>query len=460
MKLTRFKQKTKRLIAGIGVTAFAAAIMVPTSYAATAPKRTLLTTSISVDNRLVSTPQGFVMKGTMYQPIFYIMNALKTNLGIQSTWDGSVWNIKTNPGFTPHLATKPNLAHGNVRIQINGQTLYATNGAAYVDPANIHHEKTMYVPIYDVMQALQTLGITSTWDGSHWGLFENINPSLLAAYKAKNPNMHIQTMAEMKLSNDTADSLIVEAQSTDNAPVSVGIVSPDGSVFDTLTDAYEPAPVESLQTSDGVIAAAYLATGAHRGELRLFAEKNGKPSMIGQFASDNGVVAWTENGVPQVLQSDRTYSWNISDNNGNKDDVAVNNVYTWAAGKFSQSQQYDSAVFQYHTSLPIPPIGQLIPVLHTMLMNAQHLNTMAGEIKNGMFRTVQFTPQFKSDFAAAVPNLHWLTQVPLTQSINLKEQTAANGSMTYTYAYGNHQLQFTETKQADGSYALASFTHF
>lgn len=112
----------------------------------------------------VSTPYGFVAGGTTYMPIWYVMAALK-QIGVNSTWDGTVWNLTTPAGFQ-QTNNKTYATPGSQTITLDGKTLLHVSGMAYEDPST--HHQTTYMPIWDIQQILLRLGFQDSWDGYAW----------------------------------------------------------------------------------------------------------------------------------------------------------------------------------------------------------------------------------------------------------------------------------------------------
>ena len=111
-------------------------------------------------------PQSGVL--TTYVPIWYVMHTLEVAKSIQSTWDGHNWTL-TLPSNLPLNLTPPlHLGSGPLHIYLNGTYVQDGLGIAHVDPAS--GKLTTYVPIWYVMQALKRANITSTWDGTNWGI--------------------------------------------------------------------------------------------------------------------------------------------------------------------------------------------------------------------------------------------------------------------------------------------------
>jgi len=104
---------------------------------------------------------------TTFMPIWYAMQVLKQQ-GINSTWNGKVWNLSTTgTSITPDL-TKISAGTGSDAIEINGTLVQNAFGQVSTDPK--HGNKTTFMPIYWVFQALTRLGYDSSWNGTTWDI--------------------------------------------------------------------------------------------------------------------------------------------------------------------------------------------------------------------------------------------------------------------------------------------------
>jgi len=118
------------------------------------------------NGQLISKPVGFTYQGTAYMPIWYVMQALR-KAGIASTWTGGVWTL-TPPSGQAVDYSKISYGPGSAAIVI-GQTVVANVPAVvYPDPAS--GKLTTFMPVWYVMNALQRLGIASTWQGTEWDM--------------------------------------------------------------------------------------------------------------------------------------------------------------------------------------------------------------------------------------------------------------------------------------------------
>ena len=101
---------------------------------------------------------------TTYMPIWYVMQMLKT-LNITSKWDGHNWRLTTANGSTLGIV-KPGT--GSMHMYLNGTLVQNVSGVYAKDPSI--GKNTTYMPIWYVMQLLNKLSISSSWNGTTWSL--------------------------------------------------------------------------------------------------------------------------------------------------------------------------------------------------------------------------------------------------------------------------------------------------
>ena len=146
--------------------------VVPKPKTATSSQAVLLHTKfvhteINSKNKLLSTESGFVFQGTMYIPIWYVMQDLK-KMNIASTWDGRHWLITLPKGWTALATIGQKPRPGNIEIVMNGHTVLGAPDAFAVPPGS--KQVSAFIPIWYVMQALDTAGFHSAWSGKAWTL--------------------------------------------------------------------------------------------------------------------------------------------------------------------------------------------------------------------------------------------------------------------------------------------------
>lgn len=135
-------------------------------------------TNITVQGQSVSKPQHIVGMDngnqTAFLPVYYLQTALRT-LGVQSTWNGSVLNLEVPKETQIDLSNLPasqSLNKNNMAMSINGSIVEYGPRRVVNDPAG--GTLTTYVPVYYIEQTLNRLGITSSWDGTNWGMTSSI----------------------------------------------------------------------------------------------------------------------------------------------------------------------------------------------------------------------------------------------------------------------------------------------
>ena len=132
-------------------------------------------TRIEWNEKVLMSPQHMVRREsgatqpTSWLPIWYLFRVLKP-LGIESSWNGKDWNLtvpsrEVRDGTSLKNSSPPS---GDIRIERNGSTVEFAPCIAHRDFSG--QVLTSYVPIWYLMQVLDRIGITSTWDGSTWSL--------------------------------------------------------------------------------------------------------------------------------------------------------------------------------------------------------------------------------------------------------------------------------------------------
>jgi hypothetical protein len=132
-------------------------------------------THIEWNGKVLMSPQHMVRKEsgatkpTSWLPIWYLFQVLKP-LGIESSWNGKDWNLtvpsrEVQDGTSLKNSSPPSR---DIRIELNGRPVEFA-------PCVVHRDfsgqvMTSYVPIWYLMQALDRIGIISTWDGMTWSL--------------------------------------------------------------------------------------------------------------------------------------------------------------------------------------------------------------------------------------------------------------------------------------------------
>ncbi|RIV18563.1 hypothetical protein D2Q93_14010, partial [Alicyclobacillaceae bacterium I2511] len=134
-----------------------------------------LGTAVVAKGNSLSTQPGFVFQGTMYIPIWYVMQDLK-KMNIASTWDGQHWRLTLPKGWSVQTQkNSPKAAAGQIEIFLN-------NNGVLVAPAEFAAppgapQVTTFVPIWYVMQALDQAEFHSAWNGKQWTLTPPSDPT-------------------------------------------------------------------------------------------------------------------------------------------------------------------------------------------------------------------------------------------------------------------------------------------
>ncbi len=136
----------------------------PISSAAATPKRTLFQTEIDIPGEAVSRPEGFVDSGTVYMPVWYVMQALK-KLAFHTDWNGHDWKIDAPKGL------KVDVSHvgkgtGIIHIYLNGVLVQKVNGIVATEQGS--NTMTMYIPVWYLMNTLGGAQVVSNWNGKKW----------------------------------------------------------------------------------------------------------------------------------------------------------------------------------------------------------------------------------------------------------------------------------------------------
>ncbi|WDL95303.1 Ig domain-containing protein [Alicyclobacillus sp. ALC3] len=124
---------------------------------------------IEVNGQVFSLSPSMVYNQTTYMPIWYVQNVLQL-AGVNAAWNGNLnrWDLTVNTssgafaGVTPHLIFNN---HGTP-VYVNGVLVLHAPTVAHRDPTD--GVLTTYMPIWYVQQVLQSLGITTTWNGHTW----------------------------------------------------------------------------------------------------------------------------------------------------------------------------------------------------------------------------------------------------------------------------------------------------
>jgi hypothetical protein len=232
----------------------------PTGYAATTTAKfhpTMTTKTVSLNGKVVSQPKGFAYDNTTYLPVYYVMHALDS-IHITSSWDGTKkeWKL-TVPSTATVDYSNLNVGTGDISIYINNKLVKKINGIVYTDPAS--GIPTMYLPIWYAMGVFERMGITPSWDGTHWGMTQNStetpqSPPASQGPQDTNPQASSIPGAVSKetLVKDLTTLLNVSKTApTQSAYDDVPLSNPDAAAITTAVNQHWISPVSSTHFGAG-----------------------------------------------------------------------------------------------------------------------------------------------------------------------------------------------------------------
>jgi len=158
------KRRANRRFSCALITVVATSTM--TVFAGTYTAHAFSQKAICVNGNIMSNPDGFVSGGTMYLPIWYVMQALK-RIGFANTWNGTDWHITTPTSFQGTLSTTQ-FGTGKQSITLNQTMTAHVSGIVATDPQSGH--ATMFMPIWYVMQLIEKSGYNVQWNGDTWNM--------------------------------------------------------------------------------------------------------------------------------------------------------------------------------------------------------------------------------------------------------------------------------------------------
>ncbi|MHB1685508.1 MAG: hypothetical protein ACYCYO_22300 [Bacilli bacterium] len=132
-------------------------------------------TRIELNGKVLMNPEHTVFgesnstQPTSWLPIWYLFQVLR-QLGIGSSWNGQRWNLTLPTGIRPNgeRVESGSPPRGDVSIDMSGSPVEFAPRIAHRDFSG--KVMTSYIPIWYLMQALDLIGITSTWNGTTWSL--------------------------------------------------------------------------------------------------------------------------------------------------------------------------------------------------------------------------------------------------------------------------------------------------
>lgn len=186
---------------------------------------------IDMNGRQVSSPYGTTAtdpssgQQTTYMPIYYVMQALRNALNIQSNWDGTNWHLTLPSSMNPSQSLKSVIPAkpGYKSIYVNNILVETVPAIAANDPSS--GQDTTYVPIWYIMKSLGDIGVQSNWNGQTWSMSNTEGSS------------GSNTAIGSGQSNITAIPTIDPFPTNDMVSTISGVAEPNSSV--TITDKTE-----------------------------------------------------------------------------------------------------------------------------------------------------------------------------------------------------------------------------
>lgn len=123
---------------------------------------------IAWNDRVVGNAYGVWSNGTTYLRVEDVIRAIQAT-GQSVSWDGHALRIKPDAHHTSHLGNI-HPSGGDIAILLGGTLVQRVTGLQAADPAT--GQRTTFLPIWYVMQALSRIDIHSRWDGSTWRLWD------------------------------------------------------------------------------------------------------------------------------------------------------------------------------------------------------------------------------------------------------------------------------------------------
>lgn len=137
-------------------------------------------TNIFMNGKKITSPVHIVAndtssnKPTSWLPIYYLIATLK-QIGVGSSWSGSVWNMSVPQSFNVDLSGLPmtrTVSAGQMAIAINGHIVAYAPKISAADPSG--GAITSFAPIYYVEVAMKRMNIVPQWDGTNWTMSSSV----------------------------------------------------------------------------------------------------------------------------------------------------------------------------------------------------------------------------------------------------------------------------------------------
>lgn len=262
---------------------------------------------IQIDGLTYNEPYAIVSNQTTYMPIWYLMNILP-ELGVTSHWANGTWNLS----YTAHTAVDTKVfttGHSGDWIQLNGDDVARVPVIEAVDKASQSSQLTTYMPIWYVMQALNRLGITSTWNGTSWNL-------------------------------QTTKSLVVipGSQPVTSPIASIAHIAPDDTLFYQRASEGMYVSAQTGNPLDGQTSTASMDDVQPGQSIYLFTWANSKTM------SPTGVT-WIVNRSDANIVPDTTHRWTLSAPDGSSVNAAAATFTASAPGVYTIQAESSEGVY-------------------------------------------------------------------------------------------------------------------
>lgn len=121
--------------------------------------------SITVGEKTVKTPKGFLQNHESYLPIYDLDEAMN-QIGFKTSWNSEtrIWSLIIPGDNPPPLTLRPMNGSGNATIKVNGKLITKVNTIMRIDP--VSNIATTYIPASVVQNLLKVLGSGSWRDDS------------------------------------------------------------------------------------------------------------------------------------------------------------------------------------------------------------------------------------------------------------------------------------------------------
>ncbi len=218
--------------------------------------QSILKREIAIEGQPMFHPYSFVLHGTTYMPIWYVMQALN-KLSIANHWNG----VQKGWAITASAATAiPVTSHRYTPIYVNHVLASDAPSVIMTDP--VSGVRTTYMPIYYVMHVLKYLAIQSTWKNGVWDLLPvQTGPTSVSssgttlssgdvqanmaepaiAYNATSRVIDGQNVPSLTSPNSVTDDAFMWARAGKDLYVSAQTNDPSGSSQDSSLLSVEPS---------------------------------------------------------------------------------------------------------------------------------------------------------------------------------------------------------------------------